>query len=45
MKCKPAAPTVYCEWSPPLRGAWIEIKTSAGGRPWRIVAPLAGGVD
>ena len=32
-------------WSPPSRGAWIEIPMPRAGRLASMVAPLAGGVD
>ena len=32
-------------WSPPSRGAWIEILTPLAYYGIELVAPLAGGVD
>ena len=32
-------------WSPPLAGAWIEIKRDDDGQGLRRSPPLAGGVD
>ena len=32
-------------WSPPSRGAWIEIPVNICQSCFHIVAPLAGGVD
>ena len=32
-------------WSPPSRGAWIEIYVEILKRESIVVAPLAGGVD
>ena len=37
--------TLSAAWSPPSRGAWIEIVRVRGTSNLKKVAPLAGGVD
>ena len=45
MKSVTPARAKRAHWSPPSRGAWIEINASLAAAKAFSVAPLAGGVD
>ena len=45
MKYNVSREIIKVYWSPPLAGAWIEIKRDDDGQGLRRSPPLAGGVD